>query len=311
MGWISSVDGAPWMALRDGPRVYVQWGTAPENSNYDDSCRNLVDKMAEYREMEDAMRSTLLTAQKMATSMVAEAEQKRTALITSASSAAKARQTELEREIAYQERRLEEVRRGVDQKLEQERKRLAAGQQALRGFIQDVRTVCNDQLAMLELLPELPVEEPAPPQVPAPAAAPPAAPVQEAAVAASATVSPEDEAAAAVEQNIKEVVSMISREKGQEAASGGAGEDPFAEDDTPAGEDGVELASTRVLNRVREDAHLPQPGAGHRRAHLRHLPAAGGGAHQRRGDHRAHRGHRAPLCHPALFDPGGPGGPEK
>ena len=47
MGWISSVDGAPWMALRDGPRVYVQWGTAPENSNYDDSCRNLVDKMNE------------------------------------------------------------------------------------------------------------------------------------------------------------------------------------------------------------------------------------------------------------------------
>ena len=26
-------------------RVYVQWGTAPENSNYDDSCRNLVDQM--------------------------------------------------------------------------------------------------------------------------------------------------------------------------------------------------------------------------------------------------------------------------
>ena len=47
MGWITSVDGAPWMALRDGPRVYVQWGTAPENSNYDDSCRNLVDKMTE------------------------------------------------------------------------------------------------------------------------------------------------------------------------------------------------------------------------------------------------------------------------
>ena len=195
------------------------------------------------------MRSTLLTAQKMATSMVSEAEQKRSALINSASSAAKARQTELEREIAYQEHRLEEVRRGVDQKLEQERKRLAAGQQALRSFIQDVRTVCNDQLAMLELLPELPVEEPAPPQAPAaPASAPPApAQVQEAAVAASAPASPEDEAAAAVEQNIKEVVSMISREKGQEPASGGAG-DPFAEDNTPAGDGDVELASTRVLN---------------------------------------------------------------
>ena len=47
MGWLTSVDGAPWFALRDGPRVYVQWGTSPENSNYDDSCRNIVDKMTE------------------------------------------------------------------------------------------------------------------------------------------------------------------------------------------------------------------------------------------------------------------------
>lgn len=47
MGWINSVDGAPWMSVIDGPRVYVQWGTAPENSNYDDSCRNLVDKMTD------------------------------------------------------------------------------------------------------------------------------------------------------------------------------------------------------------------------------------------------------------------------
>ncbi|MCI8424783.1 MAG: molybdopterin-dependent oxidoreductase [Adlercreutzia sp.] len=47
MGSITSIDGAPWFALRDGPRVYVQWGTAPENSNYDDSCRNIVDKMTE------------------------------------------------------------------------------------------------------------------------------------------------------------------------------------------------------------------------------------------------------------------------
>ena len=45
MGWITSIDGAPWFALRDQPEVYVQWGTAPENSNYDDSSRNLVDAM--------------------------------------------------------------------------------------------------------------------------------------------------------------------------------------------------------------------------------------------------------------------------
>ena len=216
-----------------------------ENAALKAKLKVLVDKMAEYREMEDAMRSTLLTAQKMATSMVSEAEQKRNALINSASSAAKARQTELEREIAYQERRLEEVRRGVDQKLELERKRLAAGQQALRGFIQDVRTVCNDQLAMLELLPELPVEEPAPP-APVPAAPAAPAPAQEAAGAASAPVPAEDEAAA-VEQNIKDVVSMISREKGREEGGSAAGGDPFADDAAPEG-DSVELASTRVLN---------------------------------------------------------------
>jgi sulfite dehydrogenase (quinone) subunit SoeA len=43
VGWITCVDGSPWMAVRDNPRVYLQWGTAQENSNYDDSCRNVVD----------------------------------------------------------------------------------------------------------------------------------------------------------------------------------------------------------------------------------------------------------------------------
>ena len=52
-----------------------------ENAALKAKLKVMVDKMAEYREMEDAMRSTLLTAQKMATSMVAEAEQKRNAMI--------------------------------------------------------------------------------------------------------------------------------------------------------------------------------------------------------------------------------------
>ena len=220
-----------------------------ENAALKAKLKVTVDKMAEYRESEDAIRSTLLAAQKMSSAMISDAEKKRDELIQDGTHAAQDRLAELQAQIAEEEFRLETVRTQVDQKLEQERKRLAAGQQALRSFIQDVRTVCNDQLAMLELLPELPVEEPAPPQAPAaPASAPPApAQVQEAAVAASAPASPEDEAAAAVEQNIKEVVSMISREKGQEPASGGAG-DPFAEDNTPAGDGDVELASTRVLN---------------------------------------------------------------
>ena len=47
--------------------------------------------------------------------------------------------------------------------LEAERKRLAVGQEQLRNFIREVRAVCNEELAALDLLPELPAaEEPAP-----------------------------------------------------------------------------------------------------------------------------------------------------
>lgn len=35
--------GGYWMATVDNPRIYVQWGTAVESSNYDDSCRTVVD----------------------------------------------------------------------------------------------------------------------------------------------------------------------------------------------------------------------------------------------------------------------------
>jgi anaerobic selenocysteine-containing dehydrogenase len=35
--------GSPWMETVMEPRVYLQWGTAPEYSNYDDSCRTVVD----------------------------------------------------------------------------------------------------------------------------------------------------------------------------------------------------------------------------------------------------------------------------
>jgi len=47
----------------------------------------LVDKMEEYRQIEDAMRSTLLTAQKTASGIVAEAEAKRDAIIADAAGA--------------------------------------------------------------------------------------------------------------------------------------------------------------------------------------------------------------------------------
>ena len=59
-----------------------------ENAALKAKIKVLVDKMEEYHAMEDTMRSTLLTAQKMANTMVAEAEEKSAALVASVSSSA-------------------------------------------------------------------------------------------------------------------------------------------------------------------------------------------------------------------------------
>ncbi|MDE7244028.1 MAG: DivIVA domain-containing protein, partial [Oscillospiraceae bacterium] len=130
-----------------------------ENAALKAKLKVMVDKMNEYREMEEAMRSTLLTAQKMATSMVAEAEQKRNAMIASASADAQNRRDELAKEVETEERRLMEIRQRVDRELMAERKRLAYGKEALRKFISEVTAVCNDELALLQRLPDLPMEE--------------------------------------------------------------------------------------------------------------------------------------------------------
>lgn len=130
-----------------------------ENAALKAKLKVMVDKMAEYREVEDAMRSTLLTAQKMASSMVAEAEQKRDAMIANAAAAVQNRKNELAKEVEAEERRLIEIRQRVDRELESERRRLALGQVKLREFIREVTIVCNEELALLDRLPELPVEE--------------------------------------------------------------------------------------------------------------------------------------------------------
>ena len=144
-------------------------GLFKENAALKAKLKVTVDKMAEYREEQDAIRTTLLTAQKMASAMMTEAEQKRDTMIVEASRTAKERLAALEKEVAAQERHLEEVRSRVDRELEVERARLAAGQEKLRAFIRDVKAVCNEELAALELLPELP-PEPETPAAPPPAA---------------------------------------------------------------------------------------------------------------------------------------------
>ena len=148
-----------------------------ENAALKSKLKTVSEKLAEYREMEGAMSSTLLTAQKMASTMLAEAEKQKKSILADAAAVAQSRRDQADAAVSAQEQRLMEARARVDQELEAERKRLALGQEKLRTFIRDVKNVCSEQLAMLELLPELPMEEPAPLPVPA---VPVPAPVQEA-----------------------------------------------------------------------------------------------------------------------------------
>lgn len=125
-----------------------------ENAALKAKLKVLVEKVEEYRSTEDAMRATLLTAQKMADSIVHEAEAKRDQILAQAESGAR--------------EKIEDYRR----ELSQEEERLRQGQLELSKFIAASREICNKELSFLEQLPQLPVAEPAP-------AEEPAAPVEE------------------------------------------------------------------------------------------------------------------------------------
>lgn len=86
------------------------------------------------------MRATLLTAQKMADSIVREAETKRDMILARADLDVQDRITELKAVMEANE------------------KRMQIGQQELAGFIAAVRDVCQRELDALERLPELPVD---------------------------------------------------------------------------------------------------------------------------------------------------------
>lgn len=105
--------------------------------------------------MEDTMRSTLLTAQKMANSMISEAEEKRSALLADAEGDAILRKKELAEEVAAEERRLEAVRADVDRQIEVEKERLVVAQRELVTFLNAAKKLCDKQIAMIERIPAL------------------------------------------------------------------------------------------------------------------------------------------------------------
>ena len=118
-----------------------------ENAALKSKLKVLVEKVEDYRATEDSMRATLLTAQKMADSIVKEAEQKRDGMLAQAKAEAQTQMGELDR----QRRESEE--------------RLAQGKRELADFIATARSACEKELEFLSRLdglavpPELPPEE--------------------------------------------------------------------------------------------------------------------------------------------------------
>ena len=111
-----------------------------ENAALKAKLKVLVEKVEDYRATEDSMRATLLTAQKMADSIVKEAEAKRDEMLSQAESAAREKIGQLQQEV------------------EAAQERLRQGQRDLADFIAAAREVCEKELKLLEQLPELSVE---------------------------------------------------------------------------------------------------------------------------------------------------------
>lgn len=82
-----------------------------ENAVLKSKMKVLVEKIEEYRSTEDAMRSALLAAQKMANTMVEEAKAKREELLESAETVARDKIKSLQQEIADEQARLDSAKR--------------------------------------------------------------------------------------------------------------------------------------------------------------------------------------------------------
>lgn len=172
-----------------------------ENAALKGKIKVLAEKISEYRETEDAMRTTLLTAQKMANSMVVQAEEEKKRMIIEAERAALQRKAEVEQEVADAEYQLKMAKNATAQ------------------FVDGMRELVKQESAFLDQLPAIKAE-PIHPQKAEPAPAP-------AAVEAEKEESSETEVDDCIDQILREEAG-----ESREAAAVAAGETaPEAEDD--------------------------------------------------------------------------------
>jgi len=108
-----------------------------ENATLKAKMKVLAEKVEEYRETEDAMRSTLLTAQKMATTLVQEAEDKKREILSSAASEALTKVADMENATRDAQQRLQLAR------------------ESLGDFLRHSMELCQGQADFLRSLPEM------------------------------------------------------------------------------------------------------------------------------------------------------------
>lgn len=112
-----------------------------ENAALKAKLKVLVDKVEEYRATEDSMRAALLTAQRMASTMVEEAEEKKKTMLAGAEGEARAKIGALQSDVELEQRRLN------------------AAKAATADFLQKTRELAQAQLALIERAPDLTPEE--------------------------------------------------------------------------------------------------------------------------------------------------------
>ena len=112
-----------------------------ENAILKSKLKTLVDKIEEYRSVDDQMRKTLLTAQQSAQDMKHEAARQADEIMKNAELSARGRS--------------DEVRRGV----EYEEARLAAAKEETLRFVNHLRELYRKEIELLSAIPDLPVRE--------------------------------------------------------------------------------------------------------------------------------------------------------
>lgn len=118
-----------------------------ENAALKAKLKVLAEKVEEYRATEDAMRSTLLAAQRMATSMAEEAEQKSRKLLENAQAESKRILDEAYVAAAVANRDFEQKTADASAKLE-------LAQREMREYIAQSLDTCRRQIAFFEQLPD-------------------------------------------------------------------------------------------------------------------------------------------------------------